>query len=103
MVRKYLYVLAVCCLVGIVIAYATALANRSEAGLGAAIMCIWAITLLFVILDVVVLFLLGKAFHDRFLRKQMTALAAILVFLLASGAVVVFLFAVCGLAVYSSS
>jgi hypothetical protein len=99
MLRKILYILAACCSVSIVIAYVMAkFVIPGDAGLE----FILAIPCLFAVLDCVVLLLIGTVFHGRFLRKQMTALAAILVFLLAGGATVLFLFTACGLAVYST-
>src|ERR1700687_6217946 len=104
--RKFLYVLAVCCIVGIAVSYAVARANRTEEGLGISIFCMIAMAWLFAILDVAVLILcgkrlmlVGKKFGGLFRHETMSAAAAVLLFLILALAVSAFLFTTCGVAV----
>jgi hypothetical protein len=97
MMRYWHYLLGAFCIVGIIAAYVT---GRTE-DLGFGIACIIVIPWLFIILDVVVLILLGKEVRRRVLLNQLKAGGAILAFLAIALAISIFLFATCGVAVYT--
>jgi hypothetical protein len=99
--QKVLYVLAAFCIAGIAMAYVVARANRTEAGLGIAIMSLFAIASFFAILDVTVLILLTIGFNRRFQGKHISIIA-LLLFLISAVALVLFLFTTCSVAVVTA-
>jgi hypothetical protein len=102
MIRYSCYILGGCCIIGIIMFYALARASGTpEQRLDRGITGMIVITWLFITLDVVVLILLGKEVRRRVLLNQLKIGGAILAFLAIALTISIFLFATCGVAIYT--